>query len=446
LGAEVDLDCAPITNGRKGAGKTSFLAALAMPHAARDGVACTWRCAAADVPRPDGAEDEWAAGDPAVAAFHGVEWLRAAVAAIDSGGVPRLNPNDHHPFRFRFDLKEDGIEYPIEVIDYSGELLAPEQSAGELAVRLRDHLAACDGLLVLAEAPPHGAVGNAVGELHRLQQAFAVLGGGERGRLPVDTSIALVVNKWDRRGPAADADHVTAFLDGPDGVAHRGLRDALRTADPTGFRAFAASAFGPTRPGNGTTEHPGAERPLPSFGLEEPFLWAARRRRTFDADAAVARVRSLAYSPWWRIDHLAASRRGTVARAVADIRAAYPPDFPHAAEVERIAADTSHAWRPQMVFLLLLVFLLWGTATGLADQARYARHRPVLAAGGSADPPAGEAARDWLESYTGRHLLWSPFSRLVISNSTAERELIALRDRIKEQRAGFAARERDQAE
>jgi len=71
-------------------------------------------------------------------------------------------------------------------------------------------------LPVLAEAPPPGAVGNAVGELHHLQQAFAVLGGGEGVRLPADTSIALVVNKWDRRGPAAD--HVTAFLDGPDGV------------------------------------------------------------------------------------------------------------------------------------------------------------------------------------------------------------------------------------
>ena len=278
--------------GRAGTGKTSFLAAMAMPHASRDGVACTWRCAAVDVPRPPGPEDEWAAGDPAVAAYRGAEWLREAIGAFDAGGVLKSNRDDTPALRLRFDLKDGGVEYPVEVIDYSGELIDPETSAEEIAASLRKHLLECDGLLVLAEAPrPGAAVGSADGLL-RLQQAFAVLSGGAgRPGLPADTGVAMVVNKWDRRGTAAGS--VEEFLDGPDGAAHRGLRDALRTADPTGFRAFAASAFGRSlTDDDAPAERPTTERPLPSFGLEEPFLWAARRRRTLDGDRAVERVRA----------------------------------------------------------------------------------------------------------------------------------------------------------
>ncbi len=429
--------------GRAGAGKTSLLAAMALPHATRDGVACTWRGAAADVPRPAGPEEGWAADDPTAAAYRGAEWLREAMRAIDAGGVPPPNPNDAHPLRFRFDLKDGGVAYPVEVIDYSGELIDPAASATDLAARLRDHLRACDGLLVLAEAPrPGPAPTDLVGELHRLQQGFAVLGGTRAA----EGSIALVVNKWDRRGADADPAAVDAFLASPEGRSHRGLADALRTAVPDGFRAFAASAFGRVR-ADAEGERPPAERPLSSFGLEEPFLWAARRHLAREADAAVERLRELARSPWWRVDRLVRGRRRAVAGAAADLRAAFPPDFPHAAAADRIAAATAGAWRPQVAVLLLLAVVLWGTATGLVDRARYVRHRPALTDGRLEDLDAGVAARDWLANdYLDRSFFRSPFSRLVLRNEAARETLVALEDRLSRRRAERDERDRQRAE
>jgi hypothetical protein len=199
--------------GLANAGKTCILAALATSHTATAGLSVVWRSTASDTPRPEGPEESWSADDPAVARYRGAEWLRESIRALDAGTNPPPNPN-REPYRFRFDFRDGGFDCPIELFDYSGELLDPDVSADRLAVRLRDHLRDCDGLLVLAEVPrPDGSVERA-GELNKLAVAFALLREEGSAGLADSAVVALVVNKWDRRGDRADPAALEDFLAG----------------------------------------------------------------------------------------------------------------------------------------------------------------------------------------------------------------------------------------
>jgi len=84
--------------GPANAGKTCILAALAMPHAATAGLSAVWRGTASDVPRPEGPEESWPPGDPAVARYRGAEWLRESIRALDHHhrGVGHVYSHLHH--------------------------------------------------------------------------------------------------------------------------------------------------------------------------------------------------------------------------------------------------------------------------------------------------------------------------------------------------------------
>lgn len=415
--------------GPANAGKTCILAALAMPHTAAAGVSAVWRSSASDTPRPEGPEESWSADDPAVARYRGAAWLREAIRSLDAGSNPPPNPN-REPFRFRFDFRHDGFDCPVELFDYSGELLDPDVSDDLLATRLRQHLRECDGLLVLAEVPrPDGSVGRA-DELNRIGRAFALLRDEGSVGLADSVAVALVVNKWDRRGDRVDAAALEDFLGGEDAEPHRRLRDALRTRNPENFRTFATSAFGRS----GATEsndRPPTERPLPSYGLEEPFLWAARRALEQSADRVLSAVRSEAGAfRWWRILQPLTSRRSRLTEAVERLRRDYPDEYPHAAEARRILAATRPVARRQWAGLVFAVFLTWGIATGAFDLLRYVRYRPALDGPHAVALADLEAADRWLTGFRERHKLWSPFSWLILSPSGANRLATNVADRI----------------
>ncbi len=424
--------------GPANAGKTCILAALAMPHAATPGLSAVWRGSASDTPRPEGPEESWSPDDPAVARYRGAVWLRESIRALDAGTNPPPNPN-REPFRFRFDFRAEGFEYPVELFDYSGELLDPNVSADRLSARLRDHLRGCDGLLVLAEAPRPDEPTARAGELHELTMAFALLRDEGNAGLAGDVAIALVVNKWDRRGDRADAATLDAFLAEDRAESHRRLRDALRTRNPDNFGIFATSAFGKSdaaAPG----DRPPAERPLPSFGLEEPFLWAARRTLAQSADRELAAVRAESDRfRWWKILQPFTGRRSRLRKAVEHLRRDYPDDFPHSAAARQAYAGTRPAIPRQLAALAVAVFFAWGTATAVVDLIRYTRHRPALDGNEGVALANLELADRWLSAYRERHLLWSPFSPLVLSRSGAEAKAPSLSDRVEAARCRSVA-------
>ena len=414
--------------GRQNAGKTTFVAALAAPHAAAAGVSVVWRGGSADNPRPPGPEAEWDPEDPATQRYRGAGWVGAAAAALRAGAVPPANPASLHPLRVRYDLSAGGTTYPVEVTDYSGELIDPAVSGDALAAQLRRQLRGLDGVLVLAEAPRPGGAAGLADDLHRLLQAFAILRKDDTGAgLPAGCAVALVVNKFDRRPAGQTAGD---FLAGADGATHRRLRDGLTTRNPSDACVFAASAFGASL-SSGAGEVPAAGRPLPSVGLEEPFLWAAGRAMRRDAARDLAKIETAAAAArFWRVDHPVTGRARELRADVARMGEAYPPDYPEhataAAALGRVRWASLRQGITLAVTLLVVLLVGWTVATGLADQRRYLAHEPTLRSPAAADQASLAAAEDWLSGYTARNDLWAPASRLTLTKRRALEHLDAV--------------------
>ena len=79
--------------GRAEAGKTCYLAALAMDRIANPrNYSTNWLVSPADCPRPpDEGDSEWLKSHPDAALHHGRIWLEEAIEAIVSNRVPKQN-------------------------------------------------------------------------------------------------------------------------------------------------------------------------------------------------------------------------------------------------------------------------------------------------------------------------------------------------------------------
>ncbi|WP_161967935.1 hypothetical protein [Fimbriiglobus ruber] len=397
-----------------------------MPHTTRDNVSVSWRGTAADNPKPAGEESTWRAEDPAAQRYRGYQWIQGAIAALKNGVRPTQNPNQASHLSSHFDLAEGGIPYEVEVMDYSGELIKPENTGGQLSANLLDHLREFDGVFVLAEAPKPAE--NQVDRLGQLKQTFATLGDGA-GKI---TSIALVVNKWDRRGPDAGRDRaaVQQFFESSEGKEYRQLVELLRARTAAGgFEIFACSAFGKSEGNSETGEVPvltGAS--LPSFGLEEPFLWAARREWIRHLDAEVKKFKTSAHSPWLKFWHPFILHSAKVARQAVALRPHLLPDTQHAAQIEEAMSASRVTWltRSVQVFLsFLLAFVVWGLLTLTADAIKRSPHKPAIT-GQTNESAAVDAAIVWLRNFQDRNFFWSPLSRLVLSSGDAREQLLEL--------------------
>lgn len=148
----------------------------------------------------------------------------------------------------------------------------------------------CDAFLVLAEVPAPGSEGKLARQLTRLKEAFTYL--IEKGRFE-GLPIALLLNKWDRLHdgramPEERRRQARAFLASEAGSTHRALEGYLASLakTPENLAVFAVSAWGGTRRGQPPDEadQPAIDLPLlddgrlTSFGVEDPFVWAARRK------------------------------------------------------------------------------------------------------------------------------------------------------------------------
>jgi hypothetical protein len=293
--------------GRAGSGKTCILAALAMARITHpEQLSCTWIPEPAGLPRPAGDPENWDSHDPATAFHRGKEWLEAAIAYLARRDVPPPNPaNLAEPLRFSFQFATPEPRlFPVELIDYSGELIDPSITNDALAQRLREHMAAMDGLLVLAEAPDPGRdTGPLSYELWRLAQAFALLGEEAQHGPALDVPVALLINKWDRRGaldfdnPDHENTRLQQFLESTPEPPHRALVQMLsNSVTEDNFAVFPVSAFGEHETLADGREIPKQVHPLKSFGLEDGFIHVARQRDAIDMARYEADVRRL--SPW----------------------------------------------------------------------------------------------------------------------------------------------------
>ena len=292
--------------GVRSSGKTCILSALSLPRFPHpDGFTCTWIENVPGHAPPTGDAAQVETNDPFLI---GRQWLSEQRRLLQQGKVPQPNPNrDPISFRFDFGAPEDGTRQ-IELIDYSGELITV--AASDLAVKLRDHMRHCDGLLVLAEAPRNaGASAVLSDELHKLGSAFRELLNERDGATVQNWPIAVLFNKWDRRSDASHFSHAEAqaqldqFLHQSPPPPHVEILNIIRNAvGQENVACFPVSAFGAHQ-----LRSDGAEVPvmydgrLQSFGLEDGFIWAARR-----ADALrVAQLEAAANSAsWWAFPQL----------------------------------------------------------------------------------------------------------------------------------------------
>lgn len=395
--------------GRPGSGKSCYLAALAMDHGPHpQGFTCEWIQTSEEYPKPQGDVSTWDPKDPrpSVAFHRGIHMLHDIIDLLRKGKVPPGN-EENPPFRFRFHLTTPGPSaFRVELIDYSGELLRGNLSEREFALLLFNQMQTMDGILVLAEAPLQGKDADLLADqLWRLKQAFALLRENIKEGQAIPAPVALIVNKWDRRGPSGGNDSSTrdaalqVFLDSRPEAGHRSLVDTLRNSvNPGNFKPFAVSAFGEsefvTLPRDGgdriQVERPLRRNPLPSFGLEDPFIWAVARRNQIDLHRfanRTARLKWFHFFRSWKLWH-----RGK------ELAFRFPESSLEKEQVESQRRRCLCFGLAQVAGVVFSLLVLFGMLEAIQDNAR---HRN---AGSVVDNPNTQAddlksAEDWLNSY-----------------------------------------------
>lgn len=415
--------------GRAASGKTCILAALAMKCVAHPSkFTSTWILEPAGLPKPQGEPETWDIGEPASAFYLGKIWLEKAIERLARGELPPPNPNRAEPLRYLYHFTTPSHRtYPVELIDYSGELIDPSLTNDEMAKRLRDHLATMDGILVLAEVPrPEEETSQPLSaELHKLEQAFAILKNEHRQGPTLDLPLALLFNKWDRRSslryttPENEYLELHRFLEKKPEPPHKALVDALKySVTKENFQIFPVSAFGEHEfvrgADNAIIERPKSVSPLQSFGLEDGFIWAAQRRDTIDVARYLEQITEKSVRCFLKnasiVFSLSLIGRGR------ELAQRFPEKSPERIKIQQALKRYSLTITANALCLLVILFAIFSAGEGIHDNFRY---RAILAA--KSDPQATlEKMKDdeaWLAAYYRapfyRHLV----SRLLVINS-----------------------------
>jgi hypothetical protein len=385
-----------VTYGRPSSGKTCLLAALAMPRGAHpEGFDAIWVHDETTIPKPPGDPTSWDQQDPKVARFLGRERLPAAIREIEAGKLPPATAVDI-PYRFLFDFTTpDGCIRRVEMVDYSGELVNPDITEGDFAKQLIKHMESADAILVLAEATATDEQSERVRrDLHKLREALALVSEKRRRSRSEPFPVGLVYDKWDRwsrmekfSSPEAKIE-LDEFLGQKPPPPHVTLRNVLMAVagEPEYFREFVASAFGKAQKvmldtGNGPreVEVPASVSPLPSYGLEDPFVEVCRAADNLELNRLMRETAQLA--PWkvWQLKDRAGSKLASEASAYAR---RFPRHMPQHKTALEIAAQATRQFSQQLVVVsctvaALLMFSLQGAVVAY-DEAMFAAHNPAI--------------------------------------------------------------------
>lgn len=431
--------------GAQASGKTSILAALGMgpDRTSAAGYACVRQTTIPGRPRPPGAPESWTGrelnGNPVKAFYRGNQWINEATRELRTLNPAPANPNNTPPLLLVYSLTIPGHgQVTIEISDFAGELMRPNPDPGKNARALEQVLGAVDGLLVLAEATAPGT--ESAPDFRTLAEAFLKWSDSRKDGPRLKIPVALLFNKWDRRGktaasPAERAQEVTRFLE--DSEIHRNLSTALENVTER-FGQFAVSAFGSCtaeRDDQGrskpNTDRP-AEFPLRSYGLEEPFAWAVAQVDEADLNRLVADAQAMRL---WR-----PGTPAKVWRTANRLRRRLRDDAPAAGRIAELAGRARRLVVRQAVLSLLLILVL-----GLAIELTFDGVRRGQALGTLHNPTASheqiEQAFDWLEAYAAsswpRHRLMKIYFRAadagdLVRDERSRRDTEAWRNAIKE--------------
>ena len=211
------------------------------------------------------------------------------------------------------------------------------------------------------------------------------------------------------------------FLESEPLPPHAGLLADLTAASWGGCRAFPVSAFGEAvrvpsdRPGE-YIEKPAQVTPeLPSFGIEEPFLWLIQQRDRCDADALEAASCRwyLWFLPW---------RSNTCSRNAKRLATRMSVASPEITRVRHVQARLKRHLCAY-VGCLVLIYLIGE----LSVDVKHFRHvRAALM--NPADKDGRTNAEAWFTNYTEasplRHVLHRWF---ILNNDAASKELLSAR-------------------
>lgn len=431
--------------GRAASGKTCILAALAMKCVAHPSeYTSTWILEPAGMPKPAGDPETWDVGDHASAFYLGKMWLEKAIDRLSRGELPPPNPNRAEPLRFLYHFTTPSHRtYPVELIDYSGELIDPAISDDGMAKRLREHLRAMDGILVLAEIPrPEEEDGRPLSaELLKLEQAFAILKNENKEGPTLDIPLALLINKWDRRSsfryttPENEYRELQHFLNKKPEPPHKGLVDALKNSvTKDNFQVFPVSAFGEhelTRNGDDSIiERPKSVLPLQSFGLEDGFIWAAQRRDTIDVTLFEEQVS--AKSGWCFLKNASVIFSLPLIGRGRDLARRFPGKSPERIKVKQILRRYFLTIATNFLCFMIMLFAIFSLSEDIHDNIRY---HAIMAAKSDpqATPAVLQADEEWLASYYRAPFYRHFVSRfMVMSRKEAMVTLTSFRDRREE--------------
>ena len=407
--------------GWRDSGKTCLMAALGMPRKPNfDGYTATR--VALQAPQGKVARDS-----PLAPFVRGHNWLNKAISSIAKGGVPPASPNTE-PVSFLFEFAAPG-EGPwlVEMVDFSGELVNPNSKIADLADNLREKLKSFDALFVLGEHPRESSNKKLSTQLSKVLEAFSLLQSQKKTEQRFATPVALLLNKWDRSGSCEQPtpEDVRRFLNSPNHEQHLNLRNALaNAADKENFECFPVSAFGESdlrslEDGTAKVDHPKNKEILGSVALENPFVWACRRRDEVDLSAFEEKVEGRSFWKLWQLFSIRrTSREGRLLRR--RFRKKSTP-FRRTRSAQNQAFAVA---RNLIATTTLLVVTLLSSIEYQIDEQAFRKNQSTLE---SPDSSINEfhAAVDWYKSYYSspkwRHL---PYSTLQLPKLEA-RQLAA---------------------
>jgi len=405
--------------GVRSSGKTCILAALSLPRFPHpDKLSCSWIENADEPTSPSGNQQTPNRSDPVRAAS---KWLQEQRTRLRRGELPRANPVSEGAMKFIFDFgaPHQGTRR-VELIDYSGELITA--SANELAAQLREHMRHCDGLLILAEVPPQSRECGVLAEdLEKLKAAFLVLLKERDSSSQTDWPIALLFNKWDRRGNQIDFSNrsptqvVDEFLKAA--PLHSSLVQTLHNAaGKDNVRCFAVSAFGAHK-----VREDGAEAPvldgglLKSWRLEDGFVWVMDRVDELEVEGLEHAAKRAKWWAFWQpligrwkvVDFYRFPRLQQSFRGVSPCAAIYAglkllPRFPKSSEFRKRTSVTLGVLRRKLASQIVTfwVFLYASLILGFTgyDAMRY---RSVVVTESKTDSTEEQIlnAEIWLDKY-----------------------------------------------
>ena len=398
--------------GLSTSGKTSLLAALAMPRYPHPlGYTCIWRVIE-DLPPLSQQEQHL------ITLHSSKEWLEKAIKQLSSGQVPTPNPPSNEDFIFEYEFTASTHQtFRVELIDYSGELLNPNLSSSTQAKQLRQKLKKMDGILVLAEAPSTKNQNNhteqTYTDLYPLRQAFSLLRGENQENAALDIPIALLITKWDKysdidyANPATEQSKLENFLNSNPPPPHKGLCDVLHFSVTKGnFKVFPVSALGACEvvfENNKSIERPKQINPLNSFGLEDPFIWVAQRRDAIDLQNFYEQATT--------------SLKGYKPKGL-ELLNRFPKGSEQAKQIQMLLQASKKAQRKRIFYTIISIIVLWFVAETSIDLFNY-RKNIVAANNPHTTHEEIDRAEKWLTEY-----LATPYFRHMISKIFLSRKKV----------------------